>query len=211
MRAKTVAKSASGALEIQHFSPVSRQRPASGGPSGSAARASAPASEPASGSLSAEGGHRAARDDLRQPARPLLLRTGLDDGVCAQALERERGFGFGGFLGQGLPQQAQVEGAHRAFGGEQAAQQAQFAEGRDQRAVRAGPGSPSPPGGAARSAVSARSSAHHFCSCGPSANAVTGGSLVSGPGLPGGSLGCVRRRRPPWHVPAAPPERIALC
>lgn len=132
VRAKTVAKSASGALEIQHFSPVSRQP---SGPSGSAARDSAAASEPAPGSLSAKAATARPHGHLRQPAGPLVGGPGLHHRIGPQALECQRGLRLRALLGEGFPQQTQVQGAQRAVGGEQTSQQAQFTEGGDQRAV----------------------------------------------------------------------------
>lgn len=132
VRAKTTAKSASGALEIQHFSPVSAQ------PAGvcSAARLRAAASEPAPGSLRAKAATaRPARTSGSQRSRWAGCR--LDDRSGAEALEGEGGLGLGAAPGQGLAQQAQVQRP----GTQHPAEETQLAQSGQQRAVDA-PGFP---------------------------------------------------------------------
>ncbi len=107
VRANTEYTSAKGAFEIHFFSPVSRHP----SPSGAASRARAAASLPAPGSVRREGRYRPSLSYLRDPSSRHFLCAGLHDGVRAQALQSERGFGCGASLSEPLAQDAQLQGA----------------------------------------------------------------------------------------------------
>ena len=148
VRANTEYRSASGALEIHVFSPVSRHP----SPSGSAASSSAAASEPAAGSVRAKAGtaRPVAISGIQRRASSCPPR--LEDRVGAEPLHRQGRLRRRRLDRHRLTQQAQrhrrdLAGLAPAVGGwEQALHQAGPGQGGDQRPVE----SPFRPGGGHR-------------------------------------------------------------
>ncbi len=167
VRAKTVQRSASGALEIQHFSPWRRQ-PA---PAGSARSASAAASEPAPGSLSAKAA----------TARPEAT-SGSQRARCAALPERRTGWPPRPWRARAVSASVHSRASdsrsrHRSVARTgPSAGNTLLSRPSSPRAARRGrltrPGAPASARGRSRRAASSRSSSHHVRCSSSSVNGV---------------------------------------
>lgn len=170
VRAKTVAKSASGALEIQHFSPVSRQPPGVD----SAARLRAPASDPAPGSLSANAA-------TARPARTSGSQRSRRAGVPARTIgEVPRPWRASAVSASVQPRARDSRNRHRSSAPEENIRSSRPSSPRAASSGRlTRPGSPFSTSGRRCCSARVRSSSHQAVCAGSRENAVMAAPLLS--------------------------------